>query len=1033
MTGSDCGLRVVRTTTEHAEHLLGTDRPHPVLAWTVTAEGPKNNKPTGYRVCVATSEMALLDGGDLVWDSGPVRSARTSVAYPGPPLRPRTRYAWRVQVNDADGCSAPWSRPTWFETGLLGEDWHASWIGGAAPAPVRPSLDGASWIGAPAGSGAAVFHGAVLIPPDAAPSMPERPDLRSARNPGVLTVDATGACVVYLNGRPVLSTGAAAALVRRAEVVPVAGLAGAVELSVEVTTVDGVRPELIARLDAGGASLVTDASWEADRRPVEVLRRYGVLPHGMTTSVPVEEEPAPLLRRAFRIDRPVRAARLYASGLGYHRLWLNGSPVGDAVLEPGFTDYDHTVLYVVHDVTALVGPGDNAIGAELGRGFYAMTTPNMWDWHRPPWHDEPKLLLRLVVEHDDGTTTEIGTDARWRGAGGPTAANSLYAGESYDARREIEGWASAGFDDSAWDAVALREAPKGVLRAQSHEPIRVVEDLPARTVREVGPGVRVADFGRTVAGWASITTTAPAGTTLSLRYGELLSPDGKAVEAANDFVDPVRFQLDEYTTAGRDRETWEPQFSYKGFRYVQIEGGPDVLPHTTVTARVAHSDVPGTARFACDVELYERYELAMRRTIANNMHGLLTDTPMYEKNGWTGDAQVAAPVLGTAFDLRRLLTKWLGDMRDSQRPDGQLPVIVPSAGWGFTELAPSPEWTTLYPYLLREMHRWYGDDRLLEEHYQPVSRYLEWELGRLAGGLALTELGDWLAPGYPGIPPEDARLTATAYLYRGLLSMAEVAELLNRDGDAARMRVAAGNLKDALNSTFLDRAGGRYATAKDPEYRQASNAVPLAFGLVPEDCVRSVVDGLVDDLRSRDWHLNTGCLGTSVLLPVLTRYGHAECAARLATQTTYPSWGHWFDGDGDTMWEAWSADYRSRDHYFLGTVVQWLYENVAGLRAGHNGWERFIVRPDARVGVNSASLSLDTVRGEAAVSWTSSDAFRMTVEVPFGSTAEVHVPGPELASVTVDGAPLAEPRQDGEYVVCRVGSGTWQFISAVGR
>jgi alpha-L-rhamnosidase len=303
-------------------------------------------------------------------------------------------------------------------------------------------------------------------------------------------------------------------------------------------------------------------------------------------------------------------------------------------------------------------------------------------------------------------------------------------------------------------------------------------------------------------------------------------------------------------------------------------------------------------------------------------------------------------------------------------------------------------------------------------------RYLDWEIARLRDGLALTALGDWLPPGYNGgIPPEDTRLTATAYLHRALITTAELADLLGHDAVATRYRQVAASCRDALNATFLRE--GAYRTDKDPGYRQTSNAIPLAFGLVPGHAVDAVVANLVADIRERGNHLNTGALGTSVLLPVLTAHGHADVAHAVATQRTEPGWGYWYDHDADTMWEMWPLNSRSRDHYFLGTVVQWLYENVAGLRPGDGGYERFVVRPDARVGVSRAATSIETVRGRAAVEWAQHGrALTLTVEVPFGATAEVHVPAQGKANAP-DGARFL--RAEPGFAVYEVGRGRWRF------
>ncbi|TWD83165.1 alpha-L-rhamnosidase [Kribbella amoyensis] len=736
---------------------------------------------------------------------------------------------------------------------------------------------------------------------------------------------------------------------------------------------------------------------------------------------------APLLRREFAVTSPVVRARLYACGLAYADLRLNGRAVGDAILDPGFTDYDKTVLYVTHDVTELIGTGGNVLGAELGRGFYGLTTPNVWRWHEAPWIGDPRLLARLVIEHEDGSVSEVVTDSSWRFAAGPTVSDSLYAGETYDARLARPGWDAIGFDDSTWSPVATLPAPRGSLVAQAHEPIRVIEDVRPIAVTSPRDGVRVADFGITTAGSVAIRVTAPAGTRISLQYGETVGADG-LVEAFSHHVEGGRFQRDEYVAAGHGVEEWEPRFSYKGFRYVQIDGPGEV----ELTARVAHSDVRDISRFTADAPLYDQFEQAMRRTVLNNLHGIPTDTPMFEKNGWTGDAQVGAPTMLAQLDLARFFTKWLGDIRDSQQDDGKLPVIVPSGGWGFTELSPATEWPTVYPFLLREMHRTYGDSRLLHDHWDAVLRYVDWELARVEDGLSVSVLGDWLPPGYgQGPAPEDRRLTGTAYLYRAVLATAEIGDLIGRAGEAERLRKAAAELAEGLNRAFLDREAGIYRTDSDPDYRQTSNAVPLAFGLVPDDLVPRVVANLVADIEARDFHLNTGCLGVGVLLPVLTQYGRADVATKVALQRTFPSWGYWIDQGADTMWEKWELDSRSRNHYFQGTVVQWLLENVAGVRNLANGWERILVRPDARAEVKSASLRTDTVRGKVVATWKRSGrVLQLEVQVPVGSTAEVHVPARAVADVSAVPAPYAgEPVWRDGYAVFTVPAGQWNFTT----
>ncbi|MYY12304.1 family 78 glycoside hydrolase catalytic domain [Streptomyces sp. SID4919] len=892
-SASDGPLRIVRTTVEHTENLLGTEVRRPRLGWELSAEGQRGARQCAYQVRVARSAAALGDGRRAVWDSGRVASERTfGVPYDGPALEARTRYHWQVRVWDGAGRASRWSAVRWWETALPSDGWHGHWIGAG---PVNGGGDG-----------------------------------------------------------------------------------------------------------------------EATARP------------------------APLLRREFTVGAPVTRARLYISGLAYYEAEINGRRVGEQVLDPGFTDYDATVLYAVHDITGLIRPGGNAIGVTLGRGFFGMTTPNVWNWHRPPWHGEPRLLAQLEIDHPDGTRTQVVTDGSWRITEGPTRTDCLYAGETYDARLAPGGWSLPGFDDRAWSPAGRRRAPLGTVRAQPHDPIEVTGTVEPVAVRQTPGGSHVVDLGRTLAGWSRLTVRAPAGTVVRLTHGEKLHDDG-TVFAQTEHV-PGRFQRDEYVCAGTGGdEVWEPRFSYKGFRYVEVSGVPPRQGRWSVVGREVRTPVAEVSGFRCSEEFYERLDRAMRRTVRSNLHGIPTDTPMYEKNGWTGDAQLGVPVMTYAFGTHRLLAKWLGDLRDSQRPDGQLPVIVPSGGWGYEDLAPSPEWTTVYPFLVREMYRVYGDERAVREHWRPVTRYLDWEIARLRDGLAVTELGDYLAPGYGGNPPEDTRLTATAYLYRALLATAELAGLVDdldapdQDATAARYRRTAHELREAFNAAFLGPAG-HYRTDRDPGYRQTNNCVPLAFGLVPPHARESVVASLVADIAARGGHLDTGALGTSVLLPQLSERGHPEVAHTLATRRTYPSWGYWFERGADTMWEMWQADSRSRAHYFQGTVAQWLYENVAGLRPGDAGYGSFVVRPDGRAGVEWARTSIRTVRGEAGVEWSGgsgAEPFRMSVRVPVGATAEVHVPvGPGPGTVAVSAHPDARwVRVERGFQVFRVPQGRWEFTA----
>ncbi|MZG15313.1 hydrolase, partial [Streptomyces sp. SID5914] len=502
---TEAGLRVVRTGVEYAENLLGTDLELPRLSWELAAPG-HGARQTAYQVRVTRDSGGRGSRGRTVWDSGKVASDRTvGIPYGGPALRPRTRYHWQVRVWDAAGRRSPWSQTRWWEMALPDDGWLASWIG-AEELPAPPSLEGASWIWSPgatssdAPEGERRFRATLALPAGAVVKR------------AVVSATADDDFTLYVHGQQVLHapqqtdgwrTGRTADVTEQARSadggIVVAALAtnrpgasvnpGGLLARLLVETEDGRTHEL----RTGDGWRTTDTAqegWErpgfddGDWAPAAVLAPYGEGPWGGNVTVTAPEAPAPLLRRSFTVRGRVSRARLHISGLAYYEAEINGRRVGDQVLDPGFTDYDETVLYAVHDVTELLRRGENAIGVALGRGFYGMTTPNVWNWHRAPWHGEPRLLAQLEIDHPDGTRTTVATDTRWRITEGPTRSNSLYAGETYDARQAPEGWSRPGFDDSGWRPAGVREAPGGTLRAQPHDPIGIVDTVRPKAIEE---------------------------------------------------------------------------------------------------------------------------------------------------------------------------------------------------------------------------------------------------------------------------------------------------------------------------------------------------------------------------------------------------------------------------------------------------------------------------------------------------------------------------------------------------------------------
>ena len=773
-----------------------------------------------------------------------------------------------------------------------------------------------------------------------------------------------------------------------------------------------------------------------------------------------ELRPAPMLRKAFVVTRRVASARMYASGLGYAHLAINGAPVSENVLEPGFTDYSRTVLYVTHDVTRLLREGENVVSAELGSGQYDSATRTWdWSWDRAEWRGTPRLILQLHVRYEDGTETLITSDGSWRvSADGPRRYDSYYLGETYDARREIAGWDRPGFDASRWAAARVLTAPAGTLRAQAHEPIAVVSERPPGTRSEAAPGVVVYDVGQNLTGWAALRVEAPAGTAIELFYSEKLGADGRASTAGNDLVFG-QLQTDYYVARGRGGETWEPRFSYKGFQYLQVSapnGGP--LPDGTVVTveriRQVRSALSRTSSFESDQPTLNRIHQNTAWAIQNNLHGIVTDTPVYERNAWTGDAQLTSGTASLLFDTERLYRKVFQDMLDAQTVQGEVPLLAPSnEHYGYVGkpafkpvecCGATPAWDAFWFVIPWESYRRHGDRRALEATYPAMRKYLDsWApqwTGKDGDRYAHTltaGLGDWVPPS--GVPTVNA-IASTAYYAHMAHIAADVARELRRSADAARYDRLFAAIRADFNARFLgaDRA---YRERPEDPFVQTAQVLPLAFGLVPQGQRAALAARLADDIaKARGGNAFVGVLGARYVLPVLTSTGYHDLACSVATQIDEPSWGYWTDVAGFTaLGEHWPADTRSRNHHMFGAIVQWFYEDLAGMRPLDPGYRTIEFKPAIpSAGIDRISARYDSVRGAVESNWRRDPSgIELEVVVPPTARGRVHVPATRPQAVS-EGSQENEGRaerapgvrligvRDGR-VVYEVGSGRYRF------
>jgi alpha-L-rhamnosidase len=443
---------------------------------------------------------------------------------------------------------------------------------------------------------------------------------------------------------------------------------------------------------------------------------------------------APLLRRVFTLDDNIRQARAYVSGLGYFEMSINGQRVGDHWLDPGYTRYDRRVLYLVHDVTGLLKRGDNVIGVMLGNGWYNVPNKAAWDFDKAPWRAAPKLLCQLEIELVDGRRAIIASDGAWKCVESPIVYNTIYSGEIYDARHEKSGWDRPGFDDSSWALALLVEPPKGTLSAQTMPAILTDRIFEPQKITQPKPGVSVFDFGQNLSGHVNLRVSGPAGSEVELKYAERLADDGLVdqrdiAQHVLRFDGRQRFQTDTYILKGDGAETWHSRFTYDGFRYVQVTGLPDPPNESTLQAVFFHTAVPETGHFECSNPLLNRIWQATRMSYLGNLEGIPTDCPHREKNGWTGDAHLAAEQAMFNYFPAAVYTKWIQDLDDEQQPDGRLPGIVPTSGWGY-KWGNGPAWDSALLLIPYYQYVYYADTEILRRHYEAMKKYVDYLTGR---------------------------------------------------------------------------------------------------------------------------------------------------------------------------------------------------------------------------------------------------------------------------------------------------------------
>jgi alpha-L-rhamnosidase len=1008
---------------------LGVDVPQPRFSWEWTSAG-KNKRQTAWQILVSEDVASpAKDSAVDVWDSGKMTGDATNqIHYGGRPLKPFTYYYWSVRVWDEQGKPSAWSAAAKFSTGALsGSDWTAQWIGDA-DVPItkenryyphlgyfsdyayRPFAE--KWVVIDLGETQAVDE-VRLYPADRKGKLfPLHFKVEIADAP-----DFIGAKIIAgeLNDE-----------IREQTSPFVAKLSAPVEgryAKLTVTKLPSVKKD-VYEYGLSEIELLYRGKNLTLNRPVQVSDEkieynwgdgdckwlsslltdgyYKATPGNYYANIP----PSPLLRREIHIGKKIRHALYHTSALGIYEAYINGKKVGKQFLAPEWTDYDHHVQYQTHDVTAMLQKGANVLGVMLADGWYSGTR-----WSHPGRGGygslARKFIGQLVIYYEDGTSETVGTDRTWKYlAQGPVTQVTTFGGEEYDAKNDPKGWERPGFDDSQWSAPAVYPDVNANLCGQLNEPIAVISEHKALSVRKAGERKYIFDLGQNIVGWCRLTLPYNPGQTLTFRYGEVLNDDGTL------YTENLRGarQTDVYHPGTEKRIDYEPRFTYHGFRFVEVDGLTQAPQPGNIRGKMIASSSPEVGTFVTSDKDINRLWENIRWTQWGNMISVPTDCPQRdEREGWTGDAQVFSQTAIYNLDMAGFYTKWMRDIRDDQLPDGRLPDISPNDG-EWLAFYNAPGWADAGVIIPWRMYQNYSDTVLLSRQYDTMKRFIDfihrrnpdllWRFGR--GHM----YGDWLngntiiSDDYPktgGQVPNDVYSTIYFAYSTGIL--AKTAKLLGKESDCAYYSALADRIKQAFADAYLSPDG------KIEGDTQAGYAMALEWDMIPEALRTQAAAHMAEAVRAYDFRISTGIHSTIRLMKQLCDYGYADIAYRLLMSRRFPSWLYSIDQGATTIWERWdgyvagrgfqNAGMNSFNHVAIGAVGEWMYSHILGIRPDESrpGYRHFTVKPLPGGGLEWAKGSYHAITGRIEVSWTDRNrTFTLDVTVPPNTEATVVTP-----------------------------------------
>lgn len=1017
---------------EYLTDPLGIEDARPRLSWTVDSD-LRGDFQKAYRVMVASSPDLLRQGRGDLWDTRRVESNQTNqLEYAGTPLRTGQRVWWSVTVWDKND-QPRISKPASWEMGMLRRsDWKAQWVG--FPAPVTPVGD-VSWIwtseatASEAPAGTRSFRTTIEV-------------ADGGVTDAVLGFAADNRFEASLNGQPLLrgrDWNSYAKVDFKKALKP-----GKNELVVRATNEDGPaglavlgrityangRTQVIATSGDWEAS-IDGSKWEKANAWAKMgARPYGPLKWGRDNSA------SPHIRRSFDVSRKVRRARAYVSARGLYKLFVDGKAQGNGVFTPGFTDYNKRIQYQVYDLTSLLKPGRHAIGMQLGDGWYC---GKVGLTGKGNYGDRPLGLAQIEIEYEDGGREQVVTDGTWQVTTAAITDNDLLDGETYDARREIPNWATAVPGGGEWKPAAAEPLGTVPLVAQKSPMVEKIVELKPKSMTQPKPGVFVFDLGQNMVGWSRLKVRGEGGKTVRIRFAEMLNPDGTI------YTTNLRGAkcTDNYTLKGGGVETYEPTFTFHGFRYVELTDFPGTPTADSITGVVVTSKTPETGTFTCSSPLVTQLQQNILWGQRGNYLEIPTDCPQRdERLGWMGDAQVFVRTATYNADIASFMTKWMDDVVDAQGPEGGFPDVAPRIG---DPNDGAPAWGDAGVIVPWTIYTVYGDRRILERHYEAMAKWIHYVDSANPDHIwvkrANNNFGDWL--NMNADLPRD--VLSTAYFAYSTDLMGRIARVLGKNEDAAKYEALRAEIGKAFNEKFVS-VDGRIKGNTQTAYLLA-----LRFNLLPESIRPLTAKLLADDiLVARKGHLSTGFLGVSYLNPVLTSVGRNDIAYRLLLNDTFPSWGYSIRQGATTIWERWDGwtkekgfqdpGMNSFNHYSLGSVGEWMFGTVGGIDMAPStvGFRDLVIHPRLGGDLSWVKSGYDSINGRVESAWRrTADTVELDVTVPANTTATVFVPADSAADVLEGGKPVAQAegvkflRMEDGAAVYAVGGGKYKFRSRV--